>query len=148
MPVRMQDEESTKLPESGQDVLSVDPQVEAEEQREAAVFSRIGVYIAPVVVAHLALLYFFANAVFGFRLPAFLHSDAIVAWLWVNGGAVALGVWLWKKGRVPIGAGKWVRGRRARWAVLLWLGASLACFLLPPLLADAWRALFGEGGEW
>ena len=144
----MKDQEVAEGAESGGDIVSLEPHVEAEEEEEATAFARIGVYITPVVVAHLALLYFFAEAVFGFRLPAYLPTGAIVGWLWVNGGAVALCVWLWKKGRVPVGAGKWVRGRRARRAILLWLGASLAWFLLPPLLESAWLALFGDSGDW
>ncbi len=130
------------------DVVTIDPRIEAEEWQEASGVARLGAYAVPVAVAHLALIYVLARAVFGFELPPFLHSDRMIAWLWVNGAALGLGAWLWSKGRAPIAPGKWLRGIRARWAILIWLASSLAFFLLPAVLGDAWNALSDWLGGW
>ena len=39
-------------------------------------------------------------------------------------------------------------GRRAKLAILAWLGLSLAWFLLPSLVGGLWRASFGPSGGW
>jgi hypothetical protein len=99
-------------------------------------------WAVPVAMVHLALIYAVASSAFNFRLPGYLHADKVLAWLWVNGAAIGVGAWFWKKGRVPVAAGKWLHGRRARWLILTWLGTSLAWFLLPAVLHDIWRVLF------
>jgi hypothetical protein len=119
-----------------------------EEREEATGVSRLGVFAVPVALAHVAALWLLARSVFGFSLPAFLHGERVVAWLWVNGGLLGLAVWFWRKGRVPVADGKWLAGTRARGLVLLWLAASLAWFLLPAFLGDLWNALSGLGGGW
>jgi hypothetical protein len=87
-------------------------------------------------VVHLFLLYVVLRAATGFTLPRFLHADALTASLWVNGAAVALAVWLWRKGRVPVATGKWLTGRRAKVMILSWIALSLLWFLLPGLVRD------------
>ncbi|HEX8194424.1 MAG TPA: hypothetical protein VF552_16160 [Allosphingosinicella sp.] len=129
-------------------LVAVDPAAEAQDIEEAAAFSRAAVWAVPVAIAHIALIYFIFSAVTGFRLPAFFRSDALVAWLWINGAAVGLGIWAWKKGRVQVSAGTWMTGRRAKLAILAWLGLSLLWFLLPGLLGALWRAVSGSAGGW
>jgi hypothetical protein len=135
-------------PDEGHEVLSLDPDAEREEQDEAHAFARLGGAAVPVAVVHLLLIFLVLQSAFGFELPRVLHADRVIAWLWVNGAGLALGAWLWRKGRVPVGKGQWLRGRRARAGVLLWLGLSLAWFLLPALLGDAWRAVSASAGGW
>jgi hypothetical protein len=130
-------------PEGGGESLSLDADAHAAEESEARSFARLGGWAMPVVVAHGALLFLLLQSAWGFQLPAFLHADRVVAWLWVNGAAIGLGLWLWRRGRVPVGGRRWLRGRRARMGVLLWLAASLAWFLLPAIAGDVWRALSG-----
>ena len=132
--------EPSSIDAPGPDVVSVDEDMEAEDFREASGVARIWLWVVPVVVVHLALIYPLARSAFDFNIPAYLHVDGIAAWLWVNGGAIGLGIWFWKKGRIPIAAGKWLRGRRARSLILFWLGGSLAWFLLPAILNDMWDA--------
>jgi hypothetical protein len=129
------------------DIVALDPALEVVEREEATIFARLGIYAVPVVVFHLALLYPLARAAFG-ELPRLPHADLVIGWLWVNGGALALGAWLWRRGRIPLGAGKWLSGRRARWSIAAWLGASLAWFLLPALLQDAAKAVSGLFPTW
>jgi hypothetical protein len=135
-------------PHEGEDIVAVDADTDADAHREAHAFARTAMWAVPVAIAHLAVIYLILSAVTGFRLPAFLRSDALFAWLWVNGAALGLGVWSWKKGRVPVAAGKWMTGRRAKIAILAWLGVSLLWFLLPGLLGDLWRALTSPLGDW
>ena len=130
------------------DVVSVDAETEVQDWQEASGVARIWVWVVPIVVVHLALIYPLARSAFDFELPGYLHADKVAAWLWVNGAAIGLGVWLWKKGRVPVAAGKWIRGRRARWFILIWLGTSLAWFLLPAMLSDAWEMLSTRLPSW
>jgi hypothetical protein len=105
-------------------------------------------WIAPVVLAHLALVLALVKAATGFHLPDFLHSERVAVWLWVNGGALAIGVWFWRKGRIPVAPRLWLKGRRAREVILLWLGGSLVWFLLPSVLADIWETLVRLGDDW
>ena len=128
-------------------IIAIDPVLEADDREEATIFARLGVYAVPVVIFHLALLYPLARAAFG-ELPRLPHTDRVIAWFWVNGAALALGAWLWRKGRIPLGAGKWLSGWRARWSIFAWLAASFAWFLLPALLQDAWRAVLGLFPSW
>ena len=128
-------------------IVALDPRLEAEEREEATAFARLGVYAVPVVIFHLALLYPLARAAFG-ELPRLPHANLVIGWFWVNGAALAMGAWLWRKGRIPLGAGKWLSGRRARWSMLAWLGASLGLFLLPALVQDAWRAILDLFRSW
>lgn len=129
-------------------IVSIDPEREAEDWEEASGVARIWVWIVPVAMAHLALIYALVSRTFDFKLPAYLHSDLIFAWLWVNGAAVGLGAWFWKKGRIPVAAGKWLHGRRVRWLILIWLGSSLAWFLLPAVLGDGWDMLSALLNDW
>ncbi|MEA3003620.1 MAG: hypothetical protein QOH81_2408 [Sphingomonadales bacterium] len=123
------------------DIETLAADADADERRDASQISRLGTYAIPVAIVHLALISVLLRLTFGFSLPPFPHLDLVIIWLLVNGGAVALGMWMWAKGRIPLAAGKWLRGRRARWSVAAWLGLSLAWFLLPALLQDAWAAL-------
>jgi hypothetical protein len=134
--------------QGGPDIVEIDAITEAEDRQEAVEYARIWVWIVPVAVMHLALLYSIVRSVFDFRLPAYLHTNQVVAWLWVNGAAISLAIWLWKKGRFPIAPGKWLRGRQARWLILLWLGASLAWFVLPVLIKGAWAFLPPSVNGW
>ena len=125
--------------------VPVAPDVEANDLEEAGAFARLGVWAVPVAIVHLFLLYAIVRAATGFNLPAFLHADALIAWLWVNGAALALAVWLWRKGRVPAAPGKWVKGARAKRLILAWLGLSLGWFLLPSLIHGATQVtVFGQ----
>jgi hypothetical protein len=135
-------------PPLGPDEMVLSDEVHQTEVEEARETARIGVWIAPVVLAHVALILALVQAATGFRLPDFLHSDRVAVWLWVNGAAIAIGVWFWRKGRVPVSPRLWLKGRRAREYILLWLGGSLAWFLLPSVLADMWEALLSLGGDW
>jgi hypothetical protein len=135
-------------PLNDEDIVAVDADTDADAHREARAFARTAVWAVPIALAHLAVIYLILSAVIGFRLPAFLRSDAVLAWLWVNGAAVGLGVWSWKKGRVPVAAGKWMTGRRAKLAILAWLGLSLAWCLLPNLLGSLWRTVTGFSADW
>jgi hypothetical protein len=132
----------------GPDIVEVDAITEVEDRQEAVEYARIWVWIVPVAVVHLTLLYSVLRSVVDFRLPAYLQTSQVVAWLWVNGAAVGLGIWFWKKGRFPIAPGKWLRGRRARWLVLVWLVASLAWFLLPAIVGDVWDMLSASARDW
>jgi hypothetical protein len=133
---------------AGDDIIVISASVEDDEWQEASAVARLGAYAVPVAVVHAALLYAFARAVFDFRLPAFLQTDFIVAWLWVNGAAIGLGIWLWRKGRLPIAQGKWLTGKRARWAILTWFGSSLAWFILPAILRDVWTLISSSLGDY
>jgi len=144
----MDDRPHPDAPEDKADVVPVDPRSEALDVEEAHAFARAAVWAVPVAIAHLAVIYLILGAVTGFRLPAFLRSDDLFAWLWINGAAIGMAVWSWKKGRVPIAAGKWMTGRRAKLAILAWLGLSSLWFLLPGLLGDFWRALTTPLGDW
>ncbi len=121
---------------------------EAAEREDAAAFVRLGRGAVPVVVIHLAVIFLFLDAAVGLRLPAFLRSDLVLAWLWVNGAAVALAVWMWRKGRIPLAKGRWLGGRAGKRLLLGWIGLSLAWFLLPSLLRSAWADLTRPGGGW
>jgi hypothetical protein len=135
-------------PGHDREVVSVDPHDEAADLEEATALSGAAMWAVPVAIAHLFVIYMILSAVTGFRLPAFLRSDDVVAWLWINGAAVGLGVWAWRKGRVQISAGRWMTGRHAKLAILAWIGLSLLWFLLPSLLGGLWRALFGPSPGW
>ncbi len=132
----------------GPDVFTVDAETEARDLRDVSETARIWVWIVPIAVVQLALIYALADSVFDFEIPAYVHVSGIASWLWVNGAAVGLAVWFWKKGRVPIVAGKWLRGRRVRWLILAWLGASLAWFVLPAVLSDAWDMVMTQLSNW
>lgn len=136
----MSDPDASEQTDPGEEIETIDEETEGLERDEASAMARLGVYAVPVAIAHLALIYFVMRAAFGFEVPRFLRADMVVAWLWVNGAALALGAWMWRKGRVPVAPGRWLKGRRARLSILLWLGLSLAWFLLP--------ALLGEAGQW
>lgn len=135
-------------PEQREDIVSVDADADAEAHEEAQAFGRAAMWVVPVALAHLAVIYQILSAVTGFKLAPFLRSSDVFAWLWINGAAVGLGVWAWKKGRVPVAAGKWMTGRRAKLAILAWLGLSLLWFVLPGLVGDLWRAISGPPGNW
>ena len=135
-------DEPSLIDATDQEVVGVDRDMEEEDREAASGMARAGMWAVPVAMVHLALIYAVASSAFNFRLPGYLHADHVLAWLWVNGAAIGLAAWFWKKGRVPVAAGKWLHGRRARWLILTWLGASLAWFLLPAVLHDIWRMLF------
>jgi hypothetical protein len=99
-------------------------------------------------VVHIALIYQLARVVFDVQFPAYLHVEQIMGWLWLNGGAIGLGIWFCKKGRVPTAAGRWLHGRRARLLIPIWLGVSLVWFLLPAVLNDGWDALSSWRNDW
>jgi hypothetical protein len=144
----MDDRPHSDTPEHDVDIVPVDPHAEALDVEEAHAFAGAAIWAVPVGLAHLAVIYLILSAVTGFKLPAFLRSDAVFAWLWINGAALGLGIWSWKNGRVPVAAGKWMTGRRAKLAILAWLGLSLLWFLLPGLLGDLWRGLTSPLGGW
>lgn len=125
----------------GQDVVTVDAETELRDLRDASGTARIWMWIAPIAVVHLALIYLLARSIFDFEVPAYANFSGVVAWLWVNGAAIGLAAWFWRKDRVPLVAGKWLRGRRSRWLIMAWLGASLAWFVFPTVLSDAWHML-------
>jgi hypothetical protein len=129
-------------------LVDICPDLERQELEEASYFSRLGAYAFPVILAHLALLYVLAKAIFRIRLPDFLHSNLIVTWLLINGALVALGIWLWRKGRIPVAKGRWLTGRHARWSIVIWLGSSLALFLLPAVTGDIWETLLARFAPW
>ena len=131
---------------SSDDLVTVDANVEADDLEEARAFAKLGIWAVPIAIVHLFLLYALFRAITGVKLPNFLHADAVVAWLWVNGAAVALGIWLWRAGRVPARPGTWVRGPRAKRLILAWLALSLAWFVLPGLLRGA--AQFLSSHDW
>jgi hypothetical protein len=131
-------------PYSSDDLVAVDANVEADDLEDARAFAKLGVWAVPVAIVHLFLLYALLRAITGFRLPTFLHADAVVAWLWVNGAAVALGIWLWRTGRVPARPGTWVRGPRAKQLIVAWLGLSLAWFMLPVFLREVAQLLSSD----
>ncbi len=110
--------------------------------------ARIGVYVAPVIVVHVALVWWLIRAATGLRLPAWLHADQIMAWLYINGGIVAIAAWTWRRRRAPLRRRLWLRGPRARLLILFWLGGSLAWFLLPAVLGDMWAAFRAWLGGW
>lgn len=146
--MQVSEPDSFQQPDEREQAPSVDPETERAEDGEARAFARLGGAAVPVAVAHLVLIFVLLKAAFGFELPAFLPAERVVAWLWVNGAAVGLGVWMWRKGRVPLGGGRWLGGRRARMAVLAWLALSLAWVLLPALLGAAWRVISQRAGGW
>lgn len=134
--------------DDAEELIALDAHADAEAVEELKSAAGIGVYIAPVVVAHLALVYLLIQAMTGWRLPRWLHSDLVVAWLWVNGAAITVGVLLWRKSRMPFEPGVWIQGRRARQLILAWLGLSLLWFLAPALARDAWNGLRGMLTAW
>ncbi|HEV2569820.1 hypothetical protein [Sphingomonas sp.] len=100
--------------QGGSDIVEVDAVTEAEDRQEAVEYTQNWVWIMPAAVVHAALLYAVLRSVFDFRLHAYLHTSQVIAWLWVNGAAIGLGIWFWKKGRFPIAPGQWLQGRQAR----------------------------------
>ena len=127
-----------------EDEISVDPAIEADDLEDAKAFARLGVWIAPVVIVHLFLIYTLVRAVTGFTLPSFIRADLLTAWLWINGATVALAIWLWRKGRVPGIKGRWISGQRAKRLILAWIALSIAWFLLPAVVRGIAQLLSAE----
>jgi hypothetical protein len=128
-------EEDGFEPAEGFDRVGADKESEAIE--EAKLFARIGYYAVPVALIHLGLIYTVLKGAFDLDLPEFTTSNPLLTWLWLNGAAVALAIWLWKGGRFPIRRGLWLRGRTAKLLIILWLSGSIAWFTLPALLREA-----------
>ena len=143
--MKKQDSSGVELYENG-----VEPDAVAElfERQEAETIAKLGIYVVPVVIIHVALLLWVVRAATGFSLETSPHAGRIIAWLWVNGAALTLGVWMWRKDRFPIGAREWLQGKRARWAIVTWLGCSLAWFMMPAMVEEAWHYLLDLPGDW
>lgn len=129
-------------------IVTIIASLEGEEWEEASGWARIGSCAVPVVLAHLALVYVLATAIFEVRLPAFLHTGDVVGWLWMNGAIFGLAFWFWKKGRFPVAAGVWLQGRQARWAIFMWLGGSFALFMMPTIVRDIWNLMWRWLSGW
>ena len=140
-----QDPSGFELP---QGMIKPDSNIEALDREETEIIAKLGRYIVPVVVIHVALLLWMVRAATGFSFEISPHAGQIILWLWVNGAAVTLGVWMWRRGRFPVGTSHWLRGKRARWAIVTWLGCSLAWFMMPAMVDEAWHYLSGLAGDW
>lgn len=97
---------------------------------------------------HVYLIYALASAIFDFRISRYWHMDRALGWLWINGLTIGLGIWFWRKGRFPVAANKWLKGREARQVILMWLGGSLAWFMLPEVVDDAWDLISAQLSGW
>ncbi len=120
----------------------------ASRLEESRIFAKLGTYAGPVILIHLLLFYWVVSAATGFQVPAWLKSDRLAAWLWVNGGLVGLAFWAWRNRRFPVGVRTWATGRRARRLAIAWVGVSLFWFLLPTLLSDAWASVSAQLSGW
>jgi len=140
--------EPSLMDDPSRDIVTIDQIAEAEDWDEASGAARIWAWVVPIALVHLAPIYALARWAFDFKLPSGLHGDRILVWLWANGAAIGLGVWFWKKGRIPIAPSKWLLGWRARRLTLMWLGASIAWFVLPAVVKDAWDLLSASLSDW
>ncbi|WEK42917.1 MAG: hypothetical protein P0Y64_16465 [Candidatus Sphingomonas colombiensis] len=129
----------------GPDPDSLNENIESTDRQEALAVARIWAFVVLVGIAFLSFFYALVSSLFDFRLSSYWHVGRVVAWLWVNCGAIGLGIWSWKNGRFPIADRKWLRGRRL---ILTWFATSLAWFMLPVVLKDAWDIMSAWLTKW
>lgn len=131
---RASDETEENKPELAEGFARVDADEESAAIEEAKLFAKVGYYAVPVALVHLGLLYTVIRGALDLDIPEFTTSNPLLVWLWLNGAAVALAIWFWKRGYFPIRQGLWLRGRTAKLLILLWLAVSIAWFTLPAVL--------------
>lgn len=122
-----------------------DRESESADLEDARLFARIGYYAVPVAMIHVGILYTVLSGVFHLELPRLTTNNPFFVWLWVNGAAVAVGIWFWRSGRIPLRRGLWIRGRTARLFILSWLGLSVIWFVAPTMLRRLLKLLPAAG---
>ncbi|GAA4021077.1 hypothetical protein GCM10022280_22030 [Sphingomonas swuensis] len=121
-------------PEPAEGFARVGSDEESTAIEEARLFAKVGYYAVPVALIHFGLLYTVLRGALDLDIPDFTTSNPLLIWLWLNGAAVALAIWFWKRGHFPIRQGLWLRGRTAKLLIVLWLALSIAWFTLPAVL--------------
>jgi hypothetical protein len=112
-----------------------------EEQFNRRQFARHGgIWIAPVVVIHLAVINGLIRIYTGHSLTAWPPIDRLLPWAWINGGMLTVAAFAMQRGPWSVGVHT-LRGWRARIAVAAWVVGSIVWFCLPQIVA----ALRGSG---
>jgi hypothetical protein len=113
----------------------------SDEQFDRRQFARrVGIWIAPVAIIHLTVINALVRIYTGYSLTAWLPTDRLLPWAWINGGMLTAATFAMQRGRWSVGAHA-LRGWRARLAVTAWVMGSIAWFCLPQIVA----ALRGSG---
>lgn len=107
-------------PERPQDPAEAQALERKVEEEDFALRVRLAGYATPLLLFFAIVLYPILHF-----LPQIPAGDRLFAWVWLNVPLIALATLTLRRGRLPLGRGRFLTGRPARRAALSMLAVSL-----------------------